>query len=221
MKKILLASVLGLLLIVGGLCGYILINLRLVQVPTGAMANTVIPGDVLLVTKDVGEIKRGDIVVFKLPSDPKVSYIKRVIGLPGDEVQLKGNQVFVNGQAIPEQRVTVEINSPALSLVTELKVEPAPASASYRAYYLPRESGQDFFSERGAKYAVNEPARIPPDNYFMLGDCRDNSFDSRYWGFVPRGNIWGKPIAIADSRALPGQPAETEMRSKRAFTQVK
>jgi signal peptidase I len=221
MKKILLGCAVGILLVVGVLGGYMLINLRLVQVPTGAMANTIIPGDVLLVTKDVGEIQRGNIVVFKFPQDPKVSYIKRVIGLPGDEVQLKDDQVFVNGQAIPEQRVTVKMDSPALSLVSELKIEPAPAGAFYRTYYLTRESGQDLFSERGAKYAVDEPAHVPADSYFMLGDCRDNSLDSRYWGFVPRANIWGKPIAIADSRALPGQPAETEMRSKRPFTPVK
>jgi signal peptidase I len=221
MKKILLGCAVGLLLVVGALGGYMLINLRLVQVPTGSMANTIIPGDHLLVTKDVEEIKRGDIVVFKFPQDPKVSYISRTIGLPGDEVLLKGNKVFINGQAIPEQRVTVEIDSPSLSLVPELNVEPAPAGATYRVYYLPREPGETLVQESMLKYAVNEPIRVPAESYFMLGDCRDNSLDSRYWGFVPRANIWAKPIAIADSRAMPGQPDETEMRRKRAFTQVK
>src|SRR5262245_6899637 len=95
----------GVLFVIAGLAAYMLLFLRIVQVPTGAMANTVIPGDSLLVTKRVGEIKRGDLVLFKFPQDPKIIYLKRVIGLPGDKVLLRSTEVLVNDQPVPEQHV--------------------------------------------------------------------------------------------------------------------
>src|SRR5262245_40945508 len=121
-----------------------------VAVPTGSMQNTINIGDHLFVNKFIfgqptpllgrllptREIKRGDIIVFKLPQDEKVNYVKRVIGLPGDSVQVRGRHVFVNGKELPEQRVFVKLtdhrNDSALPVVRE---EPKPDGATYRVYY--------------------------------------------------------------------------------------
>jgi signal peptidase I len=211
----------GVFLLFAGLGAYALLFLRIVQVPVGSMANTLIPGDFLLVTRNFGEIRRGDIIVFKFPQDPKVSYLKRVIGLPGDEVQLKKRQVFINGELWPEQRVFIKFDSPLLSLAPEVSREPAPPAAMYRVYYLAQEVDEGEPDTNFLKFAVAAPATVPLDSFFVLGDCRDNSLDSRYWGFVPRANITAKPLSIISSTAPPGQPAETEMRNQRAFTEVK
>ena len=223
MKKWFLWGIpLGVFLVLASVVLYALLHLRVVQVPTGNMANTLIPGDYLLVTKRFGEVRRGDIIVFKFPKDPKVTYLKRVIGLPGDDVQLKGRAVWVNGQPLPEQHVMVKLDSPALSLLPEIRVEPPPPGARYRVYFdAEQEPAEMTTGPFGEMYGLATPAKVPPDSFFVLGDCRDNSMDSRYWGFVPRANVVAKPISIISSTAPSGQPAETDMRSKRAFTEVK
>lgn len=184
-----------------------------VAVPTGSMQNTINIGDHLFVNKFVfgkedpilgkilpsTQIKRGDVIVFKLPSDPKTNYVKRVIGLPGDTVLVKGRSVFVNGQELPEQRVTVRLsgeyqNSSALEIVKE---EPAPPGAKYKVYYNVREDGEDDDAEfHGMKFGVKVPIKVPENSYFMMGDSRDNSLDSRYWGFVPRQNIFARALYV-------------------------
>lgn len=210
------------LLGVAGLGAYALLNLRVVQVPTGSMANTLIPGDYLLTTKSFGKVSRGDIVMFRYPKDPQVSYLSRVIGLPDDDVQIKGRAVWVNGQPLPEQHVTVKLDLPALSLLPEVRVEPPPPGARYRVYFdAEQEPAELTTGPFGEMYGLAAPVKVPPDSYFVMSDCRDNSFDSRYWGFVPRANVVAKPLSIIRSTAPSGQPAETEMRSKRAFTEVK
>src|SRR5215470_11377199 len=122
-----------------------------VAVPTGSMQNTINIGDHLVVNKFIfgkrtpllgpllptREIRRGDIIVFKLPSDPKINYVKRVIGLPGDTVQVKGRRVIVNGEELPEERALVQglgrpEPEPELTVVS---VEPKPQGAWYRVYY--------------------------------------------------------------------------------------
>jgi signal peptidase I len=182
---------------------YFLIYYRVVRVPTGAMANTIIPGDRVLCRTHVGEIKRGDIVIFKLPTDPKVMYVKRVIGLPGETIQVKGHRVFIDGKELPEERALISLANPQEPQLPVVKVEPKPQDAWYRVFYdVDRYSdGDDFEINPGLKYGASEPYKIPPGNYFLLGDCRDNSEDSRYWGTVPRDLIVGEAMMIFDSSA--------------------
>ena len=141
-----------------------------VAVPTGSMQNTINIGDHLFVNKFVfgkptpvlgallptREIKRGDIIVFKLPSDPKVNYVKRVIGLPGESVQVKGRRILINGKEIPEQHVLAEIDYghpvPELPVV---KVEQKPEGATYRVYYdKDRATGEGEFDISGTPVAM-------------------------------------------------------------------
>ena len=192
-----------LFLALGGVATYYLVYHRVVKVPTGSMANTIIPGDSVLCRMHVGEIERGDIVIFKFPTDPKVMYIHRVIGLPGETIQVKGRRVFINGGELPEERALVRLPGPQDSESPVVKVEPKPQGALYRVFYdVDRYSGGDDFEiDPGVKYGAGEPYNIPPGNYFLLGDSRDNSMDSRYWGTVPRDLIVGKALMIFDSSA--------------------
>ncbi|MGE0884816.1 MAG: signal peptidase I [Blastocatellales bacterium] len=191
-----------------------------VAVPTGSMQNTINIGDHLFVNKFIfgkptpvlgsllptREIRRGDIIVFKLPSDPKVNYVKRVIGLPGDSVQVKGQRVFVNGKELPEERAYVKLegnrDEAELPIV---RVDPKPTGATYRVYLdVDRASGEELFDiTEGMKYGVKEPTTVPANSYFVMGDSRDNSLDSRYWGFVPRENIFARALYVHLSFAPP------------------
>src|SRR5215510_1269389 len=198
--KTLIIVAAALFLALAGMATYFLIYYRIVHVPTGGMANTIIPGDRVLCRMYVGEIKRGDIVIFKLPTDPKVIYVKRVIGLPGETIQVKGHRVFVNDKELPEERALIRLTEePELPVV---KVEPKPQDAWYRVFYdIERFSDDEFEVNRRAVYGVAEPYRIRQGQYFMMGDSRDNSEDSRYWGTVPREMIVGKAMMIIDSTA--------------------
>src|SRR5262245_46013287 len=102
--KTLIVVAAALFLALAGVATYFLIYIRIVNVPIGAMANTIIAGDRVLCRMHLGEIKRGDIVLFKFPTDPKVMLLKRVIGLPGETIQVKGRRVFINGGELPEER---------------------------------------------------------------------------------------------------------------------
>src|SRR5262249_6099296 len=174
-----------------------------VRVPTGSMANTIIPGDRVLCSWNVGEIKRGGIVMFKLPTDPKVMYMHRVIGLPGETIRVKGGRVFIKGNELPQERALVRLTGPQGRQRPVVKAEPKPQDAGYRVFYdVDRYSGGDDFEiNPGLKYASSEPYKIPSGNYFLLGDSRDNCMDSRYWGTVPRELIVGKAMMIFDSTA--------------------
>lgn len=183
---------------------YAFLSLRVVKLPTGSMANTIIPGESVLCSLTVNEVRRGDIVMFKLPSDPKVLFLNRVIGLPGDRIQVRGTKVFINDQELPEARTYIEVTDPN-GRQPEVSVE--GNAGPYRVYYSKRavqeDENMDFAI--GMKYGVIEEFKIPPGHYFVLGDCRDNSMDSRFWGTVPRENIVGKALMIvasADSQRL-------------------
>jgi signal peptidase I len=183
-----------------------------VAVPTGSMQNTINIGDHLFVNKFIfgkptpvlgkllptREIKRGDIIVFKLPSDPKINYVKRVIGLPGETVQVKGQHVFVNGNELPEERAFVNLTGPQEPELPVVSVEPKPPDAWYRVFYEAgrHSDGDDFEINSEIKYGVAEPITVPEGRYFVMGDSRDNSQDSRYWGFVPRENIFARALYV-------------------------
>jgi len=204
-----------------------------VTVPTGSMQNTIYIGDHFLVNKFIygpgevlpflpmREVRRGDIVVFKYPGNRvnpaadrsrglkpyEINYIKRVIGLPGDTVEFRNNQVYINGQLLPERRVIGDVvppqgSNPDKVSLTIKEFEPAPPDAAYTVYYDSEnveeaKRGISVIDGRGMNFGVaGKPSVVPPDSYFMMGDARDNSEDSRYWGFVPRDLIIGRAMFV-------------------------
>ncbi|MGR3894644.1 signal peptidase I [Pseudomonas sp. 1176_21] len=178
------------------------------QIPSGSMKPTLEVGDFILVNKfsygirlpvidkkviEVGDPQRGDVMVFRYPSDPNVNYIKRVVGLPGDQVRYTSDKrLFVNGQSIAEQLVGSE---PGTLGSAELYKEKLG-----EAEHLIRKEMSRYRMPPDQQWVV------PAGHYFMMGDNRDNSNDSRYWddpnipkellGMVPDKNIVGKAFAI-------------------------
>jgi signal peptidase I len=159
------------------------------------------------------DIRRGDIIVFKYPGDQnnpegdnrpdnlpyKTNYVKRVIGLPGDHIEIKGNQVFINNQLLPEHRLSAldhddnpatieDERSKPLSDIRE--TAPRKADEPYTVYYStnrPIENGNN---------NGNNTWDVPADSYFVMGDNRNNSQDSRFWGFVPRELVVGRAMFV-------------------------
>jgi signal peptidase I len=151
------------------------------KIPTGSMENNLLIGDHLLVNKfvyaptatgveqailPIDPIRRGEVIVFKYPEDPERDFIKRVIALPGETIELKKKRVYINGTQLDEPYV----------------------------HYLtpPDEEGGDDFDVR-VRYG---PVTVPPGHLFMMGDNRDNSQDSRYWGFLPQAYVKGRALFI-------------------------
>lgn len=243
---------LGLLaLIVFAALVYASVFFQYVKVPTGAMKNTILPGDRLVASRLTGEIKRGDIVLFKFPKDPTNRFVSRVIGLPGDTVILeqKTSRVLINDQVLDEHRVFVEqqYGDDVLPLKT---VRDGGGSLWTVNYYNVDNSFDASFSDDFAgQNGVTEPFKIPvrgdpiadeiksdsklrhvydsdndgrydDDQYYVLGDNRDNSLDSRFWGTVPRGLIDGKPFMIYWSVAT-DDSGKQAIRWDRVSTKVK
>lgn len=166
-------------------------------IPTGSMEDTLLIGDHLLVDKlayapagiisrhvlPYEPVRRGDIIVFRYPMDIKQTFVKRVIGVPGDRIKLIDKQVYVNG---------VKLNEP-------YKYHKTDYIDSYRDNF-PGEPNVHLYepAEKMLRENVNRTGEVvvPPNSYFAMGDNRDSSLDSRYWGFVPRDNIIGKPLII-------------------------
>ena len=155
------------------------------KIPTGSMEENLLIGDHLLVNKFVfgpsasaveravlpmASLKRGEVVVFKYPEEPDRDFIKRVIGLPGETVELREKKVYING---------------------------TPLNEPYVHFLAPPRSGTEF--NEVTSFDVRErygPVTVPPNQYFVMGDNRDNSQDSRYWGFLPRDLVKGKALVI-------------------------
>lgn len=180
------------------------------------MSNTVIPGDHLIVKKRAfGEIKRGDIIIFKYPKDPSIKYIFRVVGLPRETIEIRGRSVYINGEELAEQRVTVVpdqyFDEDGL---TELSTE---GTGPYRVFYF-GESGRSPDLQENI-FGINRSFQIPDNEYFVMGDNRDNSYDSRFWGTVPRGLVCGKPTMIYWSVHRDSQGNEN-IRWKRVFSKL-
>ena len=158
------------------------------------MKPTLLVGDFILVNKLVyrfSEPQRGDIVVFKYPIDPNIDFIKRIVALPGEEVEVRNNQVFINGKPLPLIEVGRGEENGVRKVIYE---EVLPEGIKHKVQFY-----EDFpFSKRDFG-----PVVVPPNHYFVMGDNRDNSEDSRYWGFVPRENIVGKAFVIYFSGDVP------------------
>ncbi len=180
------------------------------QIPSDSMENTLLIGDYLLVDKlrygggdwwdhiePYRPVKRGDIIVFKYPIDPRQYFVKRVIAVPGDRVRLVNRTVYVNGVARPEPYTRYQTAS----------LDPFRDDFPQLSNPVPDVDAQ-WWLEMG-KLVEDGELIVPEDSYFVLGDNRDDSKDSRYWGFVPRENIIGRPLLIYWSvqEASPDLPA--------------
>lgn len=201
-----------------------------VTVPTGSMQNTILIGDYLLVNKFIftpggnplpflpqRDIERGDVIVFKYPGNKlhpesdrqrkppiipyQINYVKRVIGLPGETVEFKDNQVYINGQLLPEHRIIGDADNPEAALDTK-EFEPRKEGETYDVYYSEDkmnyvQSGRSLPVRPDVEFATKGKTMVVPENqYFVMGDSRDNSEDSRFWGFVPREVIIGRAMFV-------------------------
>jgi signal peptidase I len=203
---------------------------RTVGVPTGSMQNTIYIGDHFLIDKFIfapgsapfflpkREIRRGDIIVFKYPGDhdnedrdrlsvppvtPYVDYfIKRVIGLPGETIEVRGALVLVNGQPLPEHRVEVEPGENVKAPLVLKEQTPRRPEEPYSVYYTAKtlagtEAGQFETPPEIFHYGVGgKPYRIPDGHYFVMGDNREDSADSRAWGPVAGELVIGRALFV-------------------------
>lgn len=186
------------------------------RIPSGSMIPTLNIGDFILVNKfsyglkvpfsdmftdpiyitNFESPKRYDVVVFKYPPEPSVNYIKRIIGLPGDEIELINKNIYVNGQSI--QGVSDSSND-TVSFAKSFD------NVSVNFYKFKNENVNFYFqnSIRETQADTIPKFKVPEGHYFMMGDNRDFSADSRYWGFVPKENIKGKALLVWMSMTLP------------------
>lgn len=203
------------------------------RIPSGSMIPTLNIGDFIVVNKfsyglklpfsdmytdpvyltQFESPKRYDVIVFKYPLEPDINYIKRVIGLPGDEVELIDKQVYINGKLIgvaPE-------NSPMTEdFATNFEGEKVN-------FYKAKDEGREYiFQTTGRVTQVDTVSRfrVPAGKYFVMGDNRDFSGDSRYWGFVPAENIKGKAFAVWMSLTLPFSPEGLSFSPSRIGKQI-
>lgn len=170
------------------------------RIPSGSMIPTLLVGDFILVNKftygirlpvlnhklvPIGEPARGDVVVFRNPENPAIPFIKRVIGLPGDVVEYRDKAVFINGEVLPQSDVGGYVGTGRSA---------AHSSSVIRTEQIDELSHDILLTQ--ARPGGNYRFEVPADSYFVLGDNRDNSRDSRFWGFVPDQNLVGKAFFI-------------------------
>lgn len=178
------------------------------RVPTGSLQPTVKPGDFLLVNQfayglnfpvgnhklvEIGKPKRGDIVLFYAPPNPSMVYVKRLIGLPGDKIEYRNKVLWVNGQEMKQELIQKTVDD-----------EPAVAGSNPEEHIPVDEISEDLHGVKHRIYVVNEGMQsggdfsitVPEGQYFMMGDNRDNSDDSRMFGFVPENYLIGKAFMV-------------------------
>lgn len=180
------------------------------RIPSGSMMPTLLVGDFILVNKfayglrwpvlnskfvEIGEPQRGDVVVFRFPRDPSVDYIKRVVGVPGDEIRYRNKTLYVNGEPAPQTPVRkyLGVGAGAGMTNTDLRLENL-SGVEHQILVDPK--WPDFKCNPFSALAVGQALKVPEGSYFVMGDNRDNSNDGRCWGFVPEENLVGKAFAI-------------------------
>ncbi|MDR0439866.1 MAG: signal peptidase I [Candidatus Accumulibacter sp.] len=185
------------------------------KIPSGSMIPTLLVGDFILVNKftygirlpiinkkivEIGTPQRGEVMVFRSPEDPSIDYIKRVIGVPGDTVAYQNKQLTINGKPVEKRRIDDYLHPERLYYSRQYveKIDDA-------AYRVLNDQDASAFIQATARFPYRENCHynssgvtctIPQGHYFMMGDNRDNSLDSRFWGFVPDENIVGKAFFI-------------------------
>ncbi len=185
------------------------------KIPSGSMIPTLHIGDLILVNKfhygirlpvantkitDGQPVQRGDVMVFRYPPKPSVDYIKRVVGIPGDEVAYLNKKLTVNGQPVAREALPDFFDDSTMRYFRHER-EQLPGKThqiiidNERPAFIP--GAEDFPGREHCRYSVEGVVcKVPAGHYFMMGDNRDNSLDSRYWGFVPDQNIVGKAFFV-------------------------
>jgi signal peptidase I len=178
------------------------------RIPSGSMMPTLLVGDFILVNKfdyglrlplihtkivPVGEPQRGDVVVFRYPENPSIDYIKRIIGLPGDKITYDGNKLYINGKLVKTVPDGIYKGEGPNHLM---------GGAHKEIEYLPRRNGTVvkheilILPQVPVSSLPDATVTVPKGHYFVMGDNRDDSNDSRFWGFVPEGNLVGRAFLI-------------------------
>ena len=185
------------------------------KIPSGSMIPTLLVGDLILVNKfhyglrlpvlntkitEGDKPQRGDVMVFRYPPKPSLDYIKRVVGVPGDTLAYLNKRLTINGQAVPTESVPEFFDEDAMRYFKQYEEKLGSQSHrllndEQRPAFVP---GADKFpGSEGCDYTIEGvTCKVPEGHYFMMGDNRDNSMDSRYWGFVPEKNIVGKAFFV-------------------------
>jgi len=189
------------------------------KIPSGSMIPTLLVGDFILVNKftygirlpvinkkiiDVHTPARGEVMVFRYPENPTLDYIKRVVGVPGDRIEYRNKRLSVNGELVPVERADdYQYVDSGLSFVNTMRFWENLGGHRHAIIINPEApplqlAGVRQFPQReNCVYNEQEfSCLVPPGNYFMMGDNRDSSSDSRYWGFVPEQNIVGKAFLV-------------------------
>ena len=196
------------------------------KIPSGSMIPTLWVGDLILVNKfhygvrlpvinlkitDGNPVERGDVMVFRYPPKPNLDYIKRVIGLPGDEIAYLNKQLTINEQPAPKTPLPDFFEEDSLRYIKQFEEriplgdKPDARVTSVRLHRLLNDADRpafvpgsdEFIFKDNCRYTVEGvTCKVPEGHYFMMGDNRDNSLDSRYWGFVPEKNIVGKAFFV-------------------------
>jgi signal peptidase I len=187
------------------------------KIPSGSMIPTLMINDLILVNKfhygvrlpviftkviDNHSPERGDVMVFRYPPQPSLDYIKRVVGLPGDEVAYLNKKLTINGKPLEKKAMPEFFDEDSLRYTQQFEESTASGERKYR---ILNEDDRPSFIQATADFPFRDNCRyssegvvckVPAGHYFMMGDNRDNSLDSRYWGFVPEKNIVGKAFFV-------------------------
>jgi signal peptidase I len=185
------------------------------KIPSSSMVPTLLVGDFILVNKftygiripvlnrkviQIGNPERGDVMVFSFPEDPSLDYIKRVVGVPGDRVEYRNKRLTINGAPVPTRQIDDYLSKERMQFSKRF-VE--TLNGTEHEILLDEDASASMMPGRAFPFAGNcnynssgLACTVPPGHYFMMGDNRDNSSDSRVWGFVPDENIVGKAFFI-------------------------